>query len=77
MAALHTSSRTSAPPESVVDVPIEFMTGLRAGPGCGEDVVNVAVPAGSEPPFKPGCGENGEQSIVERAGEWLRDMIRH
>jgi hypothetical protein len=39
--------------------------------------VTVAVPTGSEPPFKPGCGAPNDRSIVERAGEWLRDIIRH
>ena len=77
MAALHTSSRSPSVPESMVDVPIEFGTGLRAEPACGEDVVMVAMPAGSEPPFKQGCGEHGDQSLVEKAGEWLRDMIQH
>jgi penicillin-binding protein 1B len=76
MATLNTSSRSPPMPESVVEVPIEFATGLRAGPDCAEDVVTLAVPVGSEPPFKPGCGVNGEQTIIERAGEWLRDMIR-
>jgi penicillin-binding protein 1B len=77
MAALHTTSRAAVMPESVVEVPIEFATGLRAGPGCGQDVVTVAMPAGMEPEFKPGCGQNGDHTIIERAGEWLRDMIRH
>jgi penicillin-binding protein 1B len=77
MASLHTTSRSPTMPENIVDVPIEFATGLRAGPGCGEDVVTVAMPAGSEPPYKTGCGPNGDLSIVEKAGEWLRDIIRH
>jgi penicillin-binding protein 1B len=77
MASLHTTSRSAAIPESVVDVPIEFATGLRAGPGCGEDVVTVAMPAGAEPQFKPGCGQAGDHTLIERAGEWLRDMIGH
>jgi penicillin-binding protein 1B len=76
MASLHTTSRSPPVPESIVDVPIEFDTGLRAAPGCGEDVVTVAMPAGSEPPFKPGCGQTGQPGLIDRAGEWLRDMIR-
>ncbi|HEU4627719.1 MAG TPA: penicillin-binding protein 1B [Steroidobacteraceae bacterium] len=76
MASLHTTSRSPGVPENIVDVPIEFTTGLRAAPGCAEDVVTVALPAGSEPPFKPGCGPNGAQGFLDRAGEWLRDMIR-
>jgi hypothetical protein len=31
---------------------------------------------GSEPPLKPGCSEANE-SLLERAGEYLRDIIRH
>jgi penicillin-binding protein 1B len=77
MASLHTTSRSPSVPESVVDVPIEFATGLRAAPNCGADVVTVAMPAGTEPPFKPGCGQNNDPSLLDRAGEWLRDMIRH
>jgi penicillin-binding protein 1B len=77
MASLHTTSRSPTMPESVVDVPIEFATGLRAAPNCGEDVVTVAMPVGSEPPFKPGCGQNTDPSLLDRAGEWLRDMIHH
>jgi penicillin-binding protein 1B len=77
MASLHTTSRSPPVPEAIVDVPIEFGTGMRAAPGCGEDVVTVAMPSGSEPPFKPGCGQSGQPGLIERAGEWLRDMIRH
>ena len=77
MGSLNTNSRSPPMPESIVDVPIEFGTGLRVDPACGENVVTVAVPTGSEPPFKPGCGAPNDRSIVERAGEWLRDIIRH
>jgi hypothetical protein len=64
-------------PDNVALVDVEYSTGLRASTTCAQDVVTIAVPMGSEPPFKPGCGANTGQSIVERAGEWLRDMIRH
>ncbi len=77
MAGLNTTSRSAALPESLVEVPVEFTTGLRAQVPCAQDVVTIAVPSGSEPPFKPGCGENQGKSLAERAGEWLRDMIRH
>jgi penicillin-binding protein 1B len=76
MDALDTSSRSALMPESLIEVPIEYATGFRAEPACGEDVITIAVPVGSEPPFKPGCGASDDRSIVERAGEWLRDMIR-
>ena len=75
MAGLDTTPRSVPLPESLVAVPIEFMSGLRVAPGCSaEDAVTVAVPVGAEPAWKPGCGADG--SFVERAGEWLRDMIR-
>jgi hypothetical protein len=77
MAGLATLPRSAPLPENVAQIDIEYPTGLRASAGCAEDVVTVAVPTGSEPPFKPGCGENSGQTLVERAGEWLRDMIRH
>jgi penicillin-binding protein 1B len=77
MAGLRTVSRNAPLPENVTQIDVEYLTGLRASTRCAEDVVTVAVPTGSEPPFKPGCGENNGQSLVERAGEWLRDMIRH
>ncbi len=77
IASLDTSSRNMPMPESLVDVPIDFSTGLRVNAGCSADVVTVAMPAGSEPRFEAGCGPGDARSLVERAGEWLRDMIRH
>jgi penicillin-binding protein 1B len=75
MAGLDTTSRNVAMPDTLTSVNIEFATGQRAEAGCADDIVTVAVPLGSEPPWKPGC-EPGSGSLVERAGEWLRDMIR-
>jgi penicillin-binding protein 1B len=76
MAGLDTTSRSSPLPDTLASVNIDFPTGLRAEAICSEDVVAVAVPLGSEPAWKEGCENNGA-SIVEKAGEWLRDMIRH
>jgi penicillin-binding protein 1B len=75
VAGLGTLPRSAPVPDNVAQVDVEYPTGLRASATCAQDVVSIAVPMGSEPPFKPGCGENNG-SIVERAGEWLRDMIR-
>ena len=75
MAGLDTTSRSAPMPDSLAEVPIELTSGLRVAPGCAaENAVTVAVPLGAEPPWKPGCGQ--DPSFVERAGEWLRDMIR-
>jgi penicillin-binding protein 1B len=77
MANLDTTSRNAPMPESLVSVPMEFATGLRAEPNCGDDVVTVVVPVGAEPAWKAGCEPGGTHSMVEKAGEWLRDLIRH
>jgi penicillin-binding protein 1B len=76
MAGLDTTSRSAVMPDSLASVNIEFANGQRAEQVCGEDLVTVAVPLGAEPAWKPGC-ENDAASLVEKAGEWLRDMIRH
>ena len=75
MAGLDTTPRAVAMPDSLTSVNVEFATGQRAEPACAEDVVAVAVPLGSEPAWKPKC-ENEAASLVEKAGEWLRDMIK-
>ena len=77
VAGLNTLPRSAPVPDNVALVDVEYPTGLRASTSCAQDVVTIAVPMGSEPAFKPGCSANNGQSIVERAGEWLRDMIRH
>ena len=64
-------------PESLAETWVDYSTGQRVEKGCTQEAVPIAVPVGTELPLKPGCGEqpNALQSIVERAGEWLRDMI--
>jgi hypothetical protein len=76
MAGLDTTPRSAPLPDTLASVNVEFATGQRAEAACGEDIVAIAVPVGAEPAWKPGC-ENGAHNIIERAGEWLRDMIRH
>jgi penicillin-binding protein 1B len=76
MAGLDTTPRTPPMPDSLTSVNIEFATGQRAEAHCADDVIAVAVPLGAEPAWKPGC-EHDAGSLVEKAGEWLRDMIRH
>ena len=55
MANLGTRSWDTAMPENLAEAQIEFDTGLRAQPGCAEDLVTIAVPAGTAIPAKPGC----------------------
>jgi penicillin-binding protein 1B len=72
MAGLGTSSWSAPMPESIVEVPIEFPTGLRAGPGCASDLVTVAVPADAVVPPRPGCGST---SLLDRAQQWVRGVL--
>lgn len=56
MGSLGTTSWNAPMPESLAEVQIEYPTGLRVAPGCAEDIVAVAVPAGTQLPAKAGCG---------------------
>jgi penicillin-binding protein 1B len=82
MASLGTSSWNAPMPESLAEVQIEYLTGLRVVPGCAEDIVAVAVPAGTELPAKPGCGlpvaqtpaNNPVNTLIDNAQKWLRNL---
>jgi penicillin-binding protein 1B len=75
MAGLGTTSWDAPMPESLAETWIDFDTGLRVDKDCSNnDSVPIAVPVGTELPLKPDCG-NRLQSIVERAGEWIRDLM--
>jgi len=76
MAGLQTRSWSAPLPEEVAEVTIEYPTGLQVEAGCAEDIISIAVPIGSEPPMKPGCGTGPIESMIERAGQWVRDIIR-
>jgi len=78
MAGLGTNSWNAPMPESVVEVHIEYPTGLRAAPGCTSDLVAVAVPADAVVPPRPGCSipENtAGTSLLERAQQWVRSVV--
>ena len=55
MANLGTRSWDTPMPETLAEAQIEFGTGLRAQAGCADDLVSIAVPAGTEILAKPGC----------------------
>jgi penicillin-binding protein 1B len=76
MGDLATTSWSPALPESLTEVQIEYPTGFVAEPRCATDLITVAVPADAELPVKPECGSTGIDHVFERAGEWLRDIIR-
>jgi penicillin-binding protein 1B len=76
MAGMQETSWDAPMPESMAETWIDYATGERVEKGCTQDAVPIAVPVGTQLPVKPGCsGTNGLHSIVERAGEWLRDII--
>jgi penicillin-binding protein 1B len=85
MAGLGPRSWDSAMPESLIEVHIDFDTGLRAMPGCSDDLVAVAVPAGTELPAKPGCAfpeastqattPNPITRLKDRAEHWLQGLV--
>ena len=75
MAGLSTTSWDAPMPESLAETWIDYDTGLRVDKDCSNtDSVPIAVPVGTQLPLKPDCG-NRLQSIVERAGEWIRDLM--
>ena len=78
MAGLGTNSWNAPMPESVVEVHIEYPTGLRAVPACTPDLVAVAVPADAGVPARPGCGfpeSTAGTSLLERAQQWVRSVV--
>ena len=75
MAGLNTTSWDAAMPESLAETWIDFDSGLRVDKDCADNqAIPIAVPVGTELPLKPEC-QNRMQSIVERAGEWIRDLM--
>ena len=76
MNGLGTTSWDAPMPESLAETWIDYGSGLRVEKNCAdENTVPIAVPVGTELPLKPSCGGNPVQSIVERAGEWIRDLM--
>jgi penicillin-binding protein 1B len=72
MSAIPTTSWSNALPENLEETWIEYDTGLAAKPGCGGELVAVAVPKGTQLPVRPGC----EAGVLDRAREWWRSIIR-
>jgi penicillin-binding protein 1B len=77
MRSIGTTSWSAPLPEGLEDVSVEFMTGLAAGPNCGgEELVMIAVPAGTQLPAKSGCERSVLGAFGERAREWWRSVVR-
>ena len=76
MGSLGTTSWNAPMPESLAEVQIEYPSGLRVVPGCAEDIVAVAVPAGTELPAKPGCGFPAAQTPANDPVSTLIDSAK-
>jgi penicillin-binding protein 1B len=84
MSGLGTSSWTAPMPESLAEVHIEYPTGLRAVPGCAQDIVAVAVPGDAKLPAHPGCGfpetvaagaAPATGNVLDRAQQFLKGLV--
>ncbi|HEV2286915.1 MAG TPA: penicillin-binding protein 1B [Steroidobacteraceae bacterium] len=79
MADLGGSSWSAPMPEGLVDMQIEYATGLRVLPGCSDDRVTVAMPAAAQVPGKAGCGFSEGPSplttLLERGERWLHGLV--
>jgi penicillin-binding protein 1B len=77
MRSIGTTSWSAPLPEGLEEKSIEFTTGLAANPGCGgENLVTIAVPAGTQLPAKSGCETSAFGELGERAREWWRSVVR-
>ena len=76
MAGLGTTSWDAPMPESLAEAWIDYGSGLRVDKDCPDkDAVPIAVPVGIELPINPVCPGSKVPSIIERAGEWIRDLM--
>jgi penicillin-binding protein 1B len=70
MGSLGTTPWSAPLPEGLEEVWIEYPTGLATKPGCGEELVTIPVPKGTQLPVRPGC----EASLFEALGEKARKL---
>jgi penicillin-binding protein 1B len=79
MASLGGGSWNAPMPEGLVDMEIEYATGLRVLPGCSDDRVTVVVPAATRVTPKPGCGfpDNGNPvtTFIDRTQQWIHSFV--
>jgi penicillin-binding protein 1B len=76
MSSIGTTSWSAPLPEGLEETWIEYPTGLATKPGCGEDVISIAVPRGTQLPAREGCGAGMLSGVAERAKEWWRGIVR-
>jgi penicillin-binding protein 1B len=76
MGSIPTTPLSMPMPEGLQETSIEYLTGYAAKPECGEELVIVAVPQGTEVPVKPGCeGSSAFGEFGERARAWWQGVV--
>lgn len=76
MGSINTTPLSLTLPDGLEETQIEYLSGLAAKPGCGEEVITIAVPKGTQLPVKPGCEAEALDGVAARARSWLRSIIR-
>ncbi len=76
MGSIGTTPLNLSMPEGLHETQIEYLTGFSATPDCGEELVVIAVPQGTQLPMKPGCESNVFGEFGARAKEWWQGIIR-
>ncbi|AMN48455.1 penicillin-binding protein 1B [Steroidobacter denitrificans] len=82
MGSIDTASWSAALPEGLEETWIEFATGLAARPGCGDDVILIAVPRDTRIPARAGCEADPSQEpanappLQKQAHRWWQGIIR-
>jgi penicillin-binding protein 1B len=76
MGAIPTTPLTLTMPEGLEQTQVEYLTGYSAKPGCGDEVITLAVPQGTQLPVKPGCETTPLQDFGQRAREWWQGVTR-
>jgi penicillin-binding protein 1B len=76
MGSISTTPLILTLPDGLEETQIEYLSGLAAKPGCGEEIITIAVPKGTQLPVKPGCEAGVLDSVAARARAWLQGIIR-
>jgi len=76
MGSISTTPLSLTLPDGLQETQIEYLSGLAAKPGCGEEIITIAVPKGTQLPVKPGCETGALDSVAARARAWLQGIIR-
>jgi penicillin-binding protein 1B len=75
MADIGTTPWSAPLPENLEDRWIEYLSGYAAEPACGDQLVLVAMPKGTEIPVSPDCA-GVLDSLGTRAKKWWENLVR-